>query len=177
MASQTPSNNVPTSLTTFSLFPKLPLELRLQIWSFALLHPRLVTLGFIRVPLQPRPDYIHSVPKPPLLLVCTESRHLALSYYHDPRPDTAFAFHERRTYVGPGTDIVYFTTTTRELNTHLPNKIGSCISNVVFSQAGGYAPMKRVAIGERFLRGEDVLRRRKMFRSQNSMYVRAMVRS
>jgi hypothetical protein len=72
------------TLKQFTLFPKLPLELRLSIWELALPESRIVTLE----PSRSEVDHRHSLrfgksDKPPVLLqVNHESRSLTLRTYH-----------------------------------------------------------------------------------------------
>jgi hypothetical protein len=75
-----------STLTTFHLFPSLPVEVRLKIWSFDLSIPRIVTISCSRE------DIVRGAPRtakswatdtlpPPLLLVNRESRYEALAIY------------------------------------------------------------------------------------------------
>jgi hypothetical protein len=63
--------------TKFTLFPKLPFELRQMIWRSALEVPRIVAIG--RKPSGKEDDIIFSPVRPysPLLWACRESRHEA----------------------------------------------------------------------------------------------------
>jgi hypothetical protein len=74
-----------TSLTTFTLFPHLPFELRLKIWDLALSEPRTVTIVCHREMLDRErrfaKSFTSSMPPPPLLYVNRESRFEALSRY------------------------------------------------------------------------------------------------
>ncbi|EAQ87341.1 predicted protein [Chaetomium globosum CBS 148.51] len=66
-----------TSPTSFTLFPLLPPELRLQIYHHAC-HPRVTTLSYLPAP---RDTYHCSTPPPPLLHISRESRAEGLRLY------------------------------------------------------------------------------------------------
>jgi hypothetical protein len=76
---------------TFHGFPKLPKELRLDIWDLAAFIPRSIVLterpfsfpGWYRSPESDEclPYYISSPTAPPILHTCYESRVQALRYY------------------------------------------------------------------------------------------------
>jgi hypothetical protein len=75
-----------STLTTFHLFPTLPIEVRLKIWSFDLSIPRTVTIscnreGIIRGAPRTAKSWATDTPSPPLLLVNRESRYEALTIY------------------------------------------------------------------------------------------------
>ncbi|KFY78382.1 hypothetical protein V499_02460 [Pseudogymnoascus sp. VKM F-103] len=74
-----------SSLDAFHLFPRLPTELRLQIWKFAAVLPRVLTVRsvFSNLSLQPkRLEYFYSPdPAPAMFLACQESRLEALPLY------------------------------------------------------------------------------------------------
>lgn len=57
---------------TFHLFPRLPAELRLMIWHYALPGPRLID----------RESKYRTLPNPSMLSVNTEARRVALKWYH-----------------------------------------------------------------------------------------------
>jgi hypothetical protein len=73
----------------FHLFPLLPSELRLKIWTIALCTPRVVTIACRKAPFHPRtPEIPRTIewfssnpPVPPLMHACSESRHEALPFY------------------------------------------------------------------------------------------------
>jgi 2EXR family len=67
---------VKTTSPTFTLFPKLAVELRLRIWELALPGPRLVEM---RSDACPRDNSHRSTPS--ILHVCSESRAEALKWY------------------------------------------------------------------------------------------------
>ena len=72
--------------TTFSLFPQLPGEIRLKIWSFAISLSRTVMITCNRPPFQrgvvePVLSFQADVPPPATLFACAESRHEALAIY------------------------------------------------------------------------------------------------
>jgi hypothetical protein len=75
-----------STLATFHLFPTLPIEIRLKIWSIALLHPRILTIKCNKEPYQrykPRAvvSWTSDSPPPPLLSVNRETRYEALALY------------------------------------------------------------------------------------------------
>jgi 2EXR family len=75
-----------STLTTFHLFPTLPIEIRLKIWSFNLSIPRTVTIScnreaIIRGAPRTAKSWATDTPSPPLLLVNRESRYEALTIY------------------------------------------------------------------------------------------------
>ncbi|KAF7856163.1 uncharacterized protein EAF02_011422 [Botrytis sinoallii] len=59
-----------STLTTFSLFPFLPKELRVKIWKFAACHPRIVHLTYDH----PTESLVSLSPIPVLLSTCGEAR-------------------------------------------------------------------------------------------------------
>ena len=65
------------ALQSFTIFEKLPLELRIKIWKFTLPGPRVVSLRFNRGAKQ----YTSSTTPPILLRTCPESRAVALETY------------------------------------------------------------------------------------------------
>ena len=73
-------------LTTFTLFPHLPFELRLKIWEIALSEPRTVTISCERAMLDRErrfaKAFTSSTLPPPLLRVNRESRFEALARYN-----------------------------------------------------------------------------------------------
>jgi len=66
-----------TSLQTFPLFARLPYELRVKIYEFALSGPRIVPVRYNRQHKQ----YTSDAPPPVLLHVCVESRRKFTSIY------------------------------------------------------------------------------------------------
>lgn len=88
-----------TTLTKFPLFPRLPIALRLRIYAFSLLYPRILHLrtpyfpASIRYTPSPHPalsalglcysdiSWTTFTPPPPLLSVSHEAREVALSNY------------------------------------------------------------------------------------------------
>jgi hypothetical protein len=75
-----------STLTTFHLFPTLPIEIRLKIWSFDLSIPRTITIScnreaIIRGVPRSAKSWTSDTPSPSLLLVNRESRYEALSIY------------------------------------------------------------------------------------------------
>ncbi|KFZ04664.1 hypothetical protein V501_09078 [Pseudogymnoascus sp. VKM F-4519 (FW-2642)] len=73
------------SLDAFYLFPRLPTELRLQIWKFAAVLPRVLTVRSVSSNLSVQPkrfEYFYSPdPAPAMFLACKESRLEALPLY------------------------------------------------------------------------------------------------
>ena len=72
--------------TEFLLFPELPGEIRLKIWSFAISIPRTVTITIDRPPFkrgaaETVKTFQTDVPAPATLYTCAESRHEALAIY------------------------------------------------------------------------------------------------
>ncbi|KAF7937589.1 uncharacterized protein EAE98_001903 [Botrytis deweyae] len=66
-----------STLTTFSLFPFLPKELRVKIWKFAACHPRIVHLTYDH----PTESLVSLSPIPALLSTCGEARDELLSLF------------------------------------------------------------------------------------------------
>jgi hypothetical protein len=86
-----------TTSSTFTLFPKLPVELRLQIWELALLGSRIIAIkskfedGSPTNPeaLGMQPEYrVSSSPQPALLHTTSESRPVPLKHYEETLRDT-----------------------------------------------------------------------------------------
>jgi hypothetical protein len=75
----------PAPSTTFTLFPLLPFELRLKIWSFALSIPRTVTIACKKDMLNRERRYVTAFtttsPPPAPLHACREARSEALKIY------------------------------------------------------------------------------------------------
>lgn len=75
-------NVVKTEHNGFCLFPALPSELRLKIWSFALSIPRLIVVSYTTATGEDdRRVFVDTPPVPPCLFVCHESRKEALKAY------------------------------------------------------------------------------------------------
>ncbi|KAK7981728.1 hypothetical protein PG996_009417 [Apiospora saccharicola] len=77
---------------TFTAFPELPTELRLQVWEHVIgdeAPKRKVRVDDFAFSIIPDPSLIS-----PLLSACPESRRVALSYYCDPVPIHAFKLPE-----------------------------------------------------------------------------------
>jgi hypothetical protein len=75
-----------STLTTFTLFPTLPIEIRLKIWGIVLSNPRTVAITCNKEPYQPgKPraakSFTSDSPPPALLHVNRETRYEALSIY------------------------------------------------------------------------------------------------
>jgi len=70
-------------LETFTLFPKLPIEIRLNIWKLLCTHPRKVKLFYYQIPdIYEKPRLIHGQSKHPAVLeVNHESRAEGLRFY------------------------------------------------------------------------------------------------
>jgi hypothetical protein len=82
LCSQLPKLRIPEPPVTpreFTLFPKLPPELRVKVWGFGANIPRNIELYFLN-PLGVEPD-IRNPPLPPILHACREARKEALKYY------------------------------------------------------------------------------------------------
>jgi len=82
----TPMEISTNSPETFLLFPELPGEIRLKIWSYAISVSRTVTITSDRPPfkrggVQAVQTFQADVPAPATLYVCAESRHEALAVY------------------------------------------------------------------------------------------------
>jgi len=93
------------SPTTFSLFPLLPLELRLQIYAEALLlHPRVLSISST-----PSSSLHCSSSHPALLSLNREARHEALQSYHLIRDLEG----ERGFYYNPHLDTIHLTSSTK----------------------------------------------------------------
>lgn len=71
------SQLVPQVLSEFAPFPKLPLEIRRNIWVYALPGPRIINLLYDEV----KEDCWSVASIPETLHVCQESRIEALRYY------------------------------------------------------------------------------------------------
>jgi hypothetical protein len=102
----------------FTLFPNLPLELRLKIWRHALPEPRIVKTPRDRenkvignMSGEPSTGQV-SVRKPPihLLQVCRESRQETLMIY---RPMLSAQWNDRQVYVDYNIDTCYIATPSR----------------------------------------------------------------
>lgn len=91
----------PESLGEFFLFPILPVELRIKIWSYASRVPRLLELQYCIVDR----EFFSFQPPPSVLHTSQESRTVALSYFH-----LSFGTDKQApsTYFNPVDDIVYF---------------------------------------------------------------------
>lgn len=104
--SSTPSDTE-MSPKHFPLFPSLPIELRLKIWSYVLLHERVIEL---RSSNDSELYGIEMRPKPwlavlSLLRVCKESRAEAQKIQW--REHTAHLWHSRANFVKLDTDFIY----------------------------------------------------------------------
>ncbi|KAF5873841.1 uncharacterized protein Bfra_005308 [Botrytis fragariae] len=90
-----------STLTTFSLFPFLPKELRVKIWKLAACHPRIVQLTYDH----PTESLVSLSPIPALLSTCGEARDELLPLFKQLAlpPSTSGA----RIYVDLDVDTVY----------------------------------------------------------------------
>lgn len=114
------------SLTTFSLFPHLPSELRLRIWGYILHQPRLVKIIASRT--HWRNPYATSgwtapqTPIPTALHVCSESRTEALKRY---QLTFGSPFAPPRVYVDFSIDTIRFGNGLGIEDLREPNNLGS----------------------------------------------------
>ncbi|KAF8864828.1 hypothetical protein BDZ45DRAFT_797100 [Acephala macrosclerotiorum] len=116
------------SMDSFTLFPNLLPELRILIWQYALLHPRLVLIYKHSTRITTISPHIRRTVTTPLLSTSQESRLEALKYYFppslgllqpQPSSNTSTLFptfltppnlndrSQKPFPVGPGTDIIY----------------------------------------------------------------------
>ncbi|KAL5318668.1 hypothetical protein ACEPPN_013732 [Leptodophora sp. 'Broadleaf-Isolate-01'] len=146
------------SLESFSLFPLLSPELRLQIWQEALLVPRLV---FVWKHNSRCSNLIQRSVASPLLCVNRESRNEALRAYSPPisYPPSQ----EKPVYIGPGTDIVYIAGIDGERRA-FKNVTWTCdfLSQGLHSEHPSFAPLRRLAVDEEFLQQTPFLQFNKM---------------
>lgn len=129
------------TLNEFTLFPTLPVELRLKIWGIIIAQPRLIELESLKVPagVDPR-TFDHcgfrvafpSLQLPRILHVCKESREEAKKSYRQITFTTFDTLDDPDVYYNPSADVIYFG----------PN---ACISNMVGLFQFGYK-IPRVAI-------------------------------
>lgn len=128
------------ALTSFTLLPKLPTELRLKIFKLVEYEPRTVRVTFRNA------DHAYLVSKAPIpgmLHACKESQEEALKVYQfgfGPGPCEAkvyFNFHIDTLYFGPSStesiSICYLSTTPRlqrEFNHFLDNAGSACFGRV-----------------------------------------------
>ncbi|KFY95455.1 hypothetical protein V500_02770 [Pseudogymnoascus sp. VKM F-4518 (FW-2643)] len=97
-----------STLSAFHLFPTLPVEIRLKIWSLLLLIPRTVICSEkVITDAAPRAVKVWetNTPPPPLLHVNRESRYEALAIY---APYFATPSHPRPIYLSLSQDVVRF---------------------------------------------------------------------
>ncbi|EKD14950.1 hypothetical protein MBM_06711 [Drepanopeziza brunnea f. sp. 'multigermtubi' MB_m1] len=112
----------PNALTEFHLFPKLPAEVRIKIWKFVALTPRIVPVELVLQPNPPSPlvagrpshsFYPYIAPRfryPAVLCASFEARKECLQYYelrfmYDRPGDTArYAFNKHADYLYFGAD-------------------------------------------------------------------------
>lgn len=97
-----------STLSTFDLFPALPVEIRLKIWSLALSIPRTVICTQVAIThAPPRVPKVWNTdtPSPPLLHVNRESRYEALAVYV---PYFATPSNPRPIYLSLSQDVVRF---------------------------------------------------------------------
>ncbi|KAI9052347.1 hypothetical protein LZ554_003697 [Drepanopeziza brunnea f. sp. 'monogermtubi'] len=112
----------PSALTEFHLFPKLPAEVRIKIWKFVALTPRIVPVELVLQPNPPSPlvsgrpaysFYPYIAPRfryPAVLYASFEARKECLQYYelrfmYDRPEDTArYAFNKHADYLYFGAD-------------------------------------------------------------------------
>jgi hypothetical protein len=87
-----------TPLTTFTIFPSLPAELRLKIWRESC-SPRIITLNYNQAS-----DSFASCPQPALLSTCHESREEALRIY---TPFFGTNSHKPHIYFNPYRDTIH----------------------------------------------------------------------
>ena len=68
-------------LSTFTLFPNLPPELRIKIWLHSLPRPRSSPIFNVGIVRQKALFYFDGAQPPPIYQACKESRGVALSEY------------------------------------------------------------------------------------------------
>ncbi|KUJ23087.1 uncharacterized protein LY89DRAFT_679901 [Mollisia scopiformis] len=140
-------------MDSFTLFPQLLPELRLLIWKYALLHPRLILIYKHATRTTPPHTHVRRTVISPLLSASRESRREALKHYIQPSllPTTPTLFPPLNTQlpfpVGPGTDILYISGHDRPPRrrtpvtwtlTHLLSELDSC--------SPSFAPVRHLAI-------------------------------
>ncbi|KAE9381824.1 hypothetical protein N431DRAFT_491131 [Stipitochalara longipes BDJ] len=104
--------------TTFPQFSRLPAEIRIQIWEFALVVPRFIEAQFCTNYYQPA--FINHINRHVLFSVCHESRAIALVSAPDVKSQKALAFRPHPIYwarfCGPGAE------TRKYEQKHKPNR-------------------------------------------------------
>ncbi|KXJ87857.1 hypothetical protein Micbo1qcDRAFT_236089 [Microdochium bolleyi] len=68
----TDNANIATNNNTFPSYPKLPTELRLRIWSFAVMHPRIVVVEPQK--LEPGSAWLSTTTAPAVMHACRDAR-------------------------------------------------------------------------------------------------------
>ena len=98
---------------TFTLFPNLPTELRIKIWQYSLLGPRIIEAAYL-----PEPFFsFNGAHPPPVFQACRESRDVALSVYKPLFESAVGKDHIHNTiktlphiYINPTHDTIYIST-------------------------------------------------------------------
>ncbi|KFY72312.1 hypothetical protein V499_07537 [Pseudogymnoascus sp. VKM F-103] len=111
-----PAAKEPKTLRRFKLFPKLPTEIRLMIWTLLLPPPRVVDIRMRRKSIPTSAGeildvgrFISSVDHPIILHVCSESRRVARQHYKLSFPKkTNTEWSPAQTYIDFDNDTVWF---------------------------------------------------------------------
>lgn len=118
-----------STLSTFDLFPALPVEIRLKVWSLLLSIPRTVRCTQKKARRNAFPDdhiaWYTDTPPPPLLHVNRESRYEALAIYE---PHFATRSNARPIYLCLSQDVVRFMDS---LLPHMPQDLLHKIQHVI----------------------------------------------
>ncbi|TGO35141.1 hypothetical protein BHYA_0169g00210 [Botrytis hyacinthi] len=115
-----------STLTTFSLFPFLPKELRVKIWKFAACHPRIVHLTYDH----PTESLVSLSPIPALLSTCGEARDELLPLFKQlALPPSACG---ARIYVDLDVDTVYIRRATTSIEDVSPYTSNFTTTKAIF---------------------------------------------
>ena len=93
---------------TFTLFGKLPLELRLMVWAMALPGPRCLESATLErnTPNEVRWELVNYDKSPAMLFVSWEPRAFALQHFQAPTSENSLHYHRVR-YFNPSTDLLF----------------------------------------------------------------------
>ncbi|KAM0167009.1 hypothetical protein ACHAQE_000925 [Botrytis cinerea] len=122
-----------STLTTFSLFPFLPKELRVKIWKLAACHPRIVHLTYDH----PTESLVSLTPIPALLSTCGEARDELLPLFKQlALPPSACG---ARIYVDLDVDTVYVRRATTSIEDASPYTSNFTTTKAIFGASNSAA--------------------------------------
>jgi hypothetical protein len=145
-------------LDQFTLFPKLPPELRMKIWKEACSEPRIVEIDIFTYPVEIRTtgttaidyDYRTRTPAPAVLHVYSEARQMGLKHYNRTFRRASFFeakdVEEQIIYVNFEEDTVYLSLGKEQVERQFWNPLSHALTQQNTLYSGTLCRIKRIAI-------------------------------